>query len=328
MGPGVTLVDLFASQSHYAEHLRPIWDALPDELRGQSWSASRGAWWGERSPRPLHHHVLDRLTLVAGWTDAARCAGRLVYVEHGTGQTYRELRDHPSYSGGVHRAADVAGYLCPSEQVARRWLARGGHAHVVGCPKLDRWLPSPPRPQSRTIAITAHWDCRLTSETRAALPHFTARGRLAATVARWQRDGWHVVGHAHPRARAAARQLWTSMGVEFEPDAAAVLERASLLVADNTSLLYEHAALGRPVLVLNAPWYRRDVEHGLRFWSHVPGQQIDGPDELDALDVAHYVDADPSWFVREVAVGHAYAVRDGTSAARAADVVARIARGG
>ena len=47
-----------------------------------------------------------------------------------------------------------------------------------------------------------------------------------------------------------------------------VMERSTLYICDNSSTLYEFASTGRPVVVLNAPWFRRDIEHGLRFWEH------------------------------------------------------------
>src|SRR5690625_7239322 len=88
--------------------------------------------------------------------------------------------------------------------------------------------------------------------------------------------------HAHPRIagrtremldRAVAKGRRESCAPEGEYDEIPfihtfdeVLESASLYCTDASSTLYEYAATGRPVLVLNSRHFRKDVNHGLRFW--------------------------------------------------------------
>lgn len=139
-------------------------------------------------------------------------------------------------------------------------------------------------------------------------------------IQRFRAQGWKVIGHGHPRDDHAKKR-WESMGVEWVATDDEVFRRASLLIADNTSLMYEFASLGRPVLALNAPWYRRDVEHGLRFWSHVPGMQIDTPERLWDLDLDAYVSSPEVEMLRERAAVEAYAHVDGHAAQRAASFI-------
>lgn len=312
-------VDAYASQPHYAEHLLPIWDALPADVKGTFWAEQRSSWWGPRvGPRSLNG---TDLVLVAGAGDVRSIGDRpCVYVEHGAGQTYADLdpakRWSQHYPGGVH-PANVVGYVCPNEDVVAAW--HGRPAVAVGCPKLDQFLPTPPAAEPRTLAITFRWACMVGPEQKPARREYA--GRLPELVARWQAEGWTVLGHAHPRGQQAMTPLWRQCGIRPTWDAGQVLARAALLIADNTSLMYEAAALGRRVLALNASWYRRDVEHGLRFWSHVPGWQIDTVGQLADLNLERYVDDDPSADLRRAAVARAYAHVDGRSAHRAAAFV-------
>lgn len=75
-------------------------------------------------------------------------------------------------------------------------------------------------------------------------------------------------------------KFWQRLEVPFARHFDEVLDKADLYVCDNSSTLYEFASTNRPVLVLNAPWYRRNVHHGLRFWDAIPGLPVDSPDNL------------------------------------------------
>lgn len=125
----------------YADHITPVWSALPREVRGQMYAPRARDPWG--TPLPARW-PRDRLVLVAGAVDALKARPRpLVYLEHGAGQHYPgDVRSagHPSYSGG-DALETVVLFLCPSDAVAERWRARypGAAAVVVGCPRLDPW---------------------------------------------------------------------------------------------------------------------------------------------------------------------------------------------
>jgi UDP-N-acetylglucosamine:LPS N-acetylglucosamine transferase len=90
-------------------------------------------------------------------------------------------------------------------------------------------------------------------------------------------------------------------------------------VCDNSSTIYEFAATGRPVVVLNGPHYRRDVHHGLRFWDAADvGIQVDHPRDLpDAIEEA-LRDPEPRRRAREAALGIVYAHRTGAAQRAAA----------
>ncbi len=146
-----------------------------------------------------------------------------------------------------------------------------------------------------------------------AFEHFTPK--MPEIISTLQEDGWEVLGHRHPRF-THLRGYWERHGIR-EAEVEEVRTRAQLLICDNTSLAYESAFCGRAVISMNCPEYRRDVEHGLRFWSHVPGLQVDSPEEL--IDAIPYLDSGiavvpPS--LTEYVYGKAYS--DGHDGLRAA----------
>lgn len=314
-------VHAYASRAHYLAHLAPVHAALPEEIRGEL--------IGPRRQYMRADAFAGDLVLVASWVDSQRWARRhrVIYLEHGAGQSYGgdpHAANHGSYAGGEGHD-HTALFLCPSETVADRWRAvYRAPAVAVGCPRLD---DVERRNEPDVAAFAFHWDNPLCNESRTALPHYARR--LGVVVEDLRARGVRVLGHGHPRAAGHLKPMWRALGVEWCDDIDDVLRRAAVFVADNTSAMYEAAALDIPVVALNAPWYRRDVDHGLRFWSHVPGVQCDGPDDLAELvleqmqggtvdDVAH----------RCVVAAHAYSAVDGKASARAAEAIMEVVAGG
>jgi hypothetical protein len=307
-------VDLYASESHYYDHLRPIWEMLPEGVRGNVYR--------DRIPR----RQVDHTTLVAGYKDVATLAHYpVIYVEHGAGQSYEglDISVQPFYSGGPqHR--NVVGFICPNDEVVARWRARypDKPAVAVGCPRLDPWHAKlRGEPDERTVAITFHWDAQMTGvpETTSAFSDYLHD--LGEIIVRWRADGWTVLGHNHPRHRPLA-EFWKSPDmrglVEYVESVDEILDRASVLVADNTSVQAEFLSLGRGVVWLNRTstsghTYRKDRWHGGRFW-HWPmlgGQSVDTPTDLANLDLSNLPPV----------TGHPYAFADGRASWRAASAV-------
>lgn len=317
-----------------------MWAALPDEARGTFWSPSRTEPWGDALDR---HRDRTRLVLVASARDAATMhTNPLVYLEHGAGQTYGgdpATAGNTAYAGGVGHDRVVL-FLCPNEHVAAAWRAAYPEARAVavGCPQLDHWH-GPLQEQEQqdhdqhddhdgsgghaddgtalpVVAVTFHWDCGLAPETRSAWRHYDRHLPALAADPRWR-----LLGHGHPRLWPTIKGRWAQLGIDHTRDLADVLDRADLLVGDNTSALYEFASLDRPVVVLNLPSYRRHVEHGLRFWSHPPGLQVDRPDQLAPTIARALADPPAARQIRARAVARVYAHTDGHAAGRAATAI-------
>lgn len=316
------MFDMYASQVHYCSHLLPVWYALPEEERGQFYGpavvaemlASEGIHPLQGSP-PLD----VRPIVVAGWQDVMRCPGRpIALLEHGAGQTYQNC-DNPSFAGGDQRER-VDLFLCPSSRVAEANLTRypDATAAVVGCPKLDQWAGSQLLDTSEipTVAVSFHWDCLLLPETRWAFPAFEDH---ITQLARFQ--DIKLIGHAHPRALRQVEWFYQRYDIEVVPDFDDVVRRSSAFICDNSSAIYEAAFADIPVLCLDAPWYRPDVEHGLRFWSDIPGLHIGVDDDIRQAVAVTLLDSDEAKVRRRDIVSRVYEVQEDAAIHAAAVLV-------
>jgi CDP-glycerol glycerophosphotransferase (TagB/SpsB family) len=103
-----------------------------------------------------------------------------------------------------------------------------------------------------------------------------------------------------------------------------VFLNADILFVDNSSIGMEFMSLGRPVVWMNAPWYRRDVHHGGRFWTWAEDAlTVDDPQAILATNLwdidLHRADIVAA---QNRHVTATYAYTDGSSGQRAADFIA------
>lgn len=308
-------VDVLATSRHYADHLRPIWDALPPDMRG-TWHDSAAGM------TPSH-----RPTIVSAYGDLAaarRRARPVILTEHGAGQTYRnsagQLLMHPSYAGGRSRAGCIL-LLTPGPAATSAYHESGTQLPVVevGCPKLDAWHDGTQQPtltDPPTIAVSFHWDCAVAPETRSAW------ARYLPAFAALHRHGYRILGHAHPRIADQLRPMYAAAGIPYADDFDTVMRTASVYACDNSSTMYEFASTGRPVIVLNHRIYRRDVQHGLRFWQASRlGPHADREHDVEPAVRAALRDTPAAQRDRRASVLMAYAATDGQAAQRAADAI-------
>jgi hypothetical protein len=276
------MIDILASEEHFADHLYPVWQALSDPgdfiLSHELVSTKLRRWEGANASI----NDTTRPILVASYGDLKRARRqgrkRIARIEHGAGQSYIVARLNGSYAGG-RDCEDVSLFLVPNQYSADLWTKAYPKAQVeiVGCPKLD------------TLPV------------------------LAAT--------YNLIGHGHPRAHALLERRYRRLNIEFVRDFAEVCRRADIYICDNSSSMYEFASTGRPVVVLNQPMYRKDVEHGLRFWSAADvGAQVDTAGALLGWVAVAAADPQHDRKSREQALDIVYAYRSG-AAQRAATVL-------
>jgi hypothetical protein len=295
-------VDFFAKRIHFLEHMLPIWKQL-GERQGEFYVSEElyrdcaGREFGADIvdiPRtaneiydfpgngnPIVTAAYGDLTDVLTAERTLKQPRRIkMFMEHGAGFTFRN--GHPSYSGGNGERKHVDLFLNPNEYVSGANIRAYPDIPnvVIGCPKLDKrhqLVKEWQCPENPVIAVSFHWDCRVALETRSAFPWFQSALPILAKK-------YKVIGHGHPRNIAEMRPIFKRMGIEMVDDFEQVMDQADVYVNDASSTLYEFASLGKPVVVLNAPIYRRSVRFGLRFWEHADvGVNCD--------DAAHLVQA-------------------------------------
>jgi hypothetical protein len=337
----------FASaEEHFAEHLAPVWHALPERVRGEFWTAPNLVEFArtlvptaEVRPRWVRVERGDYV-VVAGEGDRKALPGvPIVRFEHGVGMSYAGMvnvpvgaprraiegvRTHPSYPGGRGQRG-VKLFCSPNRYSDDRWKAPypGTPSEIVGTPKLDRIHNAPPKVRSNppVVAVSFHADISIAVEASSAFPDYAD---VLPSLAK--RTDIQLIAHAHPRARNQVRPFYDEHGIEFVERFTEVMELADLYAMDNSSTLYEFASLDRPVVVINRDVYRRDVHHGLRFWEHSGvGVNCDRPKDLNkAIDTAL---EDPPEFqeARRLATKDCYPYR-GRASQRAAEVMMSLER--
>jgi hypothetical protein len=238
-------------------------------------------------------------------------------MEHGCGQSFggdKRADRFASYAGGMNRDAQM--FLHPGNHPAGRDRAAYPKARieVVGCAKLDS-LPKREGEPDSVVCVSFHWNCAVTNETRPALEFDDQIRRLVKA------PGITVIGHGHPRIQQKLRIWYRRLGIEFVPKFEDVCRRADLYVNDASSTLFEFASTGRPVVVLNSPRYRRNVDHGLRFWeASGVGLNVSVGDDLEGTVRLALTDPKEQQQAREDALDLVYAYRTG-AAARAAEAL-------
>lgn len=211
---------------------------------------------------------------------------KAILVEHGAGQVYKNDRSN-AYSDGKIGYENVVGFVCSTDTVfqRRRQLFPNIPSVLAGVPKLDKF--SLFLPEIKTACLTFHWDCSVSQESGCGFPYFLKAIKAALPI--WRAQGWTIYGHYHPRQPSLISE-YKKLGIPVLHTEEEVFNTCSVLIADNTSLLFEFMGLGRPVLFLRSPYWRpRDIsetQHGLRFWDVIDhGYDEVGPADLPCVSL-------------------------------------------
>lgn len=310
------MVEFYVNEEHFKDHLEPVYEKIAQE-RDVRWVPK-----GEKGDPNC------RFAVVASSGDLHRASlekKMIFYMEHGAGQTYN-VRNR-SYAGGPGRE-NVCLFLSPGPHVTainKKW-----HPQIpsvdVGVPKLDYWhnIVRPEHPDKKAlpvVCISFHWDCQVCPETRNGFNHFK-QAVLDAKKKSGKFGEFELVGHCHPRARKQIKPFFEENGIEFIEKFSDVLDRADVYVCDNSSTIFEFASIGKPVVLLNPPHYRKFVHHGLRFWdyAHIGHNAKDSASMLEAIRLS-LNETRQDMVDRRHLINQIYYACDGQAAERAASAI-------
>lgn len=291
-------IDFFARRIHFIDHLAPIWNNIPVTMRGTFYvpislkDYTRGLGIQEVTGlAPFQRTSRDPAKITPdGDGPLVTCAygdtkmgirknpkRPQILMEHGVGLSFPEHA--PGYAGGGGIRCNVCLFLAPNEVIRKKTAKTfpGAFQIVVGTPKMDKWADIPKKVQDDppTIAVAFHWDGkRVCPEAGNAWEYY--KGVLPSLT-----KHYHVLGHGHPKIIDKLAPLYKGMGIEVVTSFEEVLARADIYLNDSSSTLYEFACVDRPVVILNAPWFRKTVDFGIRWWDYTDiGPQCERPQDL------------------------------------------------
>lgn len=189
---------------------------------------------------------------------------KIIFCEHGVGMYYDNV--HPSYAGSKEHRENVILRLSPNKMHADKEMETlKCPVEIVGIPKLDKFAKRIFRFKKYrpTIALSFHWDCLVNPETRSSFKYFE---KILPILKR----EYDVIGHGHPRIMAKLIPIYRKWGIQYFHNFETILKKADVYICDNSSTIFEWCITKKPVVLLNPPTYRKDVEHkgNPRFWKH------------------------------------------------------------
>src|SRR5258707_6093011 len=303
-------IDFLARRFYYLRHLKPIWNALSASQRGQFYmNADTYSAAGEIMEIEKHYvpyieneYCGNGPIVTAAYGDAVRAADAnpsrpVTLLEHGVGLSFGKAE----YSSGFGQREKLALIPVQSQYILDRIhpdIKNKPHP-IIGVPVLDPWAGEFRKPHSMpkkpTIAIAFHHGSKVSrpAEIGSAWKHYA--DILPELVKHYK-----VLFHVHPLSGDAVREAsamltlppfdaglnklaynqWESnpSRPEYVETFEEIMHRADIFINDCSSTLYQFCVTGKPVIILNAPWFNRDSKWGIRFWDYTDiGPQVEDP---------------------------------------------------
>lgn len=287
-------IDFFARRTHFVDHLLPVWQKIPQFHRGQFYVPDSISDYVPRdfhiletckNPVNCYPPYSENPMVVCAYGDMERTYSEdkktgkpirnWIMMEHGVGLTPAPEGDNAGYAGGLGLRKEVSLFLAPNEYIASKTAkVLDTHQVVIGTPKLDKWSDYQPA-LSNKVAISFHWNgSHISSEAGNA---FTFYKPVLEEVSK----KFSLLGHGHPKSIHQFKDFYDSISIPTIEQFELIMHLAGIYVNDCSSTLYEFLVTGKPVIILNAPWFRKGINWGIRFWDYTNvGLQVNRPEDL------------------------------------------------
>lgn len=283
-------IDYYCPATHYLDHAVDSWSYL-HELKGNLYITENLREYAESRYPDLENvvyvkHLNDlksklaksnRYLLVFSYYYCQRLhtTTKCILVEHGAGLVYNS--DDPHW-GRHYKPGEIAHFLVTNSLLQKKIEKNNPFVPttIVGCPKLDKYARKVPKMSKKPVfAISSHWGGTL-PEVQSGFDYF--KDSIIELSKHYK-----VLGHWHPNLEKQLKPFYIENNIEPVADFSEVLDRADIYICDNSSTIWEFARIGKPVVLLNPPEYRKDFEHEYnpRFWSYADvGVNIDSNEEF------------------------------------------------
>jgi len=287
------MIIFYASRSHLIDHLAPVFHQFGSEqaqfwvmpaLIDYAWSKGIEAFPSERQAGLYYPTAKGDAAVVCASNDAQsvhKVNGhrKIILMEHGPGIVFPH---NAGYAGGDGIRRKVNLFLPPNQLVYNKTAQTmpGARQVIIGTPMLDKWSTITfPLPTEVKVFISFHWNgAGVQPEAGTALDHYK---KVLPFLAK--RTEFQIVGHGHPRIMDDLIPLYNDCEIQWTRDFEDVIRDGYVYLNDASSTIYM-AGIFMPVIFLNAPWFRKDINFGLRWWEYTDfGSHCEEPKELLGL---------------------------------------------